>query len=89
MRMKTCMGLERFEVDKTLAFSHDFPEIPEITEILEILEILEMGFTKEWFVLKIASKYVPLRVWALVNQKVASTLLKTIATYFLSKSECV
>ena len=27
----------------------------EITEILEIREILEMGFTKEWFVLKIAS----------------------------------
>ena len=33
------MGLERFEVDKTRAFSLDFPEIPEITEILE------MGFT--------------------------------------------
>ena len=42
MRVKTCMGMvERFEVDKTRAFSLDFPEIPEITEILE------MGFTKE------------------------------------------
>ena len=41
MRVKTCMGLERFEVDKTRAFSLDFPEIPEITEILE------MGSTKE------------------------------------------
>ena len=39
MRVKTRMGLERFEVDKTRAFSLDFPEIPEITEILE------MGFT--------------------------------------------
>ena len=38
MRVKTDMGLERFEVDKTRAFSLDFPEIPEI---------LEMGFTKE------------------------------------------
>ena len=35
------MGLERFEVDKTRAFSLYFPEIPEITEILE------MGSTKE------------------------------------------
>ena len=41
MRVKTHMGLERFEVDKTRAFSLDFPEIPEITEILE------MGFTKD------------------------------------------
>ena len=41
LRVKTLMGLERFEVDKTRAFSLDFPEIPEITEILE------MGFTKE------------------------------------------
>ena len=41
MRDKTPMVLERFEVDKTRAFSLDFPEIPEITEILE------MGFTKE------------------------------------------
>ena len=39
MRVKTLVGLERFEVDKTRAFSLDFPEIPEITEILE------MGFT--------------------------------------------
>ena len=30
----------------------------EITEILETLEILELGFTKEWFVLKIASKLI-------------------------------
>ena len=30
----------------------------EITEILEILETLEMGFTKELFVLKIASKLI-------------------------------
>ena len=44
MRVKTCMGLERFEVDKTRAFSLDFPEIPEITEFLGIPE---MGFTKE------------------------------------------
>ena len=36
MRVKTHMGLERFEVDKTRAFSLDFPEIPEITEILEM-----------------------------------------------------
>ena len=41
MRVKTLMGLERFEVDKTRAFSLDFPEIPEITEILE------MGLSKE------------------------------------------
>ena len=41
LRVKTLMGLERFEVDKTRAFSLDFPEIPEITEILE------MGSTKE------------------------------------------
>ena len=41
VRVKTPIGLERFEVDKTRAFSLDFPEIPEITEILE------MGFTKE------------------------------------------
>ena len=41
MRVKTHMGLERFEVDKTRTFSLDLPEIPEITEILE------MGFTKE------------------------------------------
>ena len=47
MRDKTHMGLERFEVDKTRAFSLDFPEIPEITEILE------MGFSEEWVVLKI------------------------------------
>ena len=47
MRVKTLMGLERFEVDKTRAFYLDFPEIPEITEILEFLEILEMRFTKE------------------------------------------
>ena len=46
-RIKTRMGLERFEVDKSRAFSLDFPEIPEITLILEILEILEMGFTNE------------------------------------------
>ena len=39
--VKTLMGLERFEVDKTRAFSLDFPEI------LEITEILEMRFTKE------------------------------------------
>ena len=32
------MGLERFEVDKTRAFSLDFPEITEI---------LEMGLSKE------------------------------------------
>ena len=47
MCVKTLIGLERFEVDKTSAFSLDFPEIPAITEILDILEILEMGFTKE------------------------------------------
>ena len=41
MRVKTCMGLERFEVDKTRAVSLDFPEI------LEITEILEMGCTKQ------------------------------------------
>ena len=41
LRVKTLMDLERFEVDKTRAFSLDFPEIPEITEILE------MGSTKE------------------------------------------
>ena len=41
MRVKTLMALERFELDKTRAFSLDFPEIPEITEILE------MGFAKE------------------------------------------
>ena len=41
VRVKTRMGLERFEVNKTRAFSLDFPEIPEITEILE------MGSTKE------------------------------------------
>ena len=41
MRVKTGMGLERFEVDKSRAFSLDFPEITEI------LEILEMGFTNE------------------------------------------
>ena len=35
MRDKSPMGLERFEVDKTRAFSLDFPESPEITEILE------------------------------------------------------
>ena len=34
MRVKTCMGLERFEVDKTRAVSLDFLEILEITEIL-------------------------------------------------------
>ena len=28
----------------------------EITEMLEILETLEMGFSEEWFVVKIASK---------------------------------
>ena len=42
---------------KNLKFSQDFLEMQEITEIIEILEILEMGFTKEWFVLKIASKF--------------------------------
>ena len=41
VRVKTPIGLERFEVDKTRAFFLDFPEIPENTEILE------MGFTKE------------------------------------------
>ena len=41
LHVKTVVGLERFEVDKTRAFSLDFPEIPEITEILE------MGFTIE------------------------------------------
>ena len=41
MRVKNCKRLERFEVDKTRAFSLDFPEIPEITEILE------MGLSKE------------------------------------------
>ena len=41
VRVKTLISLERFEVDKTRAFSLDFPEIPEITEILE------MGSTKE------------------------------------------
>ena len=41
MRVKTLIGLERFEVDKTRAFSLDPPEIPEITEILE------MGLSKE------------------------------------------
>ena len=41
LRVKTHMGLERFEVDKTRAFSLDFPEI------LEITDILEMGSTKE------------------------------------------
>ena len=46
-RVKIPIDLERFKVDKSRAFSLDFPEIPEITEILEILEILEMGFTKE------------------------------------------
>ena len=39
-RVKTHMGLERFEVEKSRAFFLDLPEIPEITEILEILEIL-------------------------------------------------
>ena len=38
LRVKTLMGLERFEVDKTRAFSLDFPEITEI---------LEMGLSKE------------------------------------------
>ena len=52
LRVKILMVLERFEVDKPRAFYLDFPEIPAITVILEILE---MGFTKEWFVLKIAS----------------------------------
>ena len=69
MRDKTRMGLERFEVGKTRAFSLDFPEIPKITEILEmrsskeghheileILQILEMGLSQEWVVLKIVSK---------------------------------
>ena len=46
MRVKTCMGLKRFEVDKTRAFSLGFPEIPET------MEILEMGFSGEWVVLK-------------------------------------
>ena len=41
MRVKTLISLERFEVDKTRAFSLDLPEIPEITEILEL------GFPKE------------------------------------------
>ena len=41
LRVKTLIGLERFEVDKTRAFSLYFPEIPEITEILE------MGLSKE------------------------------------------
>ena len=50
VRVKTRMGLERFEVDKTQAFSLDFLEIPKITEILE------MGFSEEWVVLKIVSK---------------------------------
>ena len=66
MRVKTCMGLERFEVDKTRAFSWISRKFrksrkswkwdllkSEITEILEILEILEMGFSGEWVVLKI------------------------------------
>ena len=47
MHDKSLMGLERFEVDKTRAFSLDFPEIPEITEILAILEILEMRLTNQ------------------------------------------
>ena len=38
-----------------MGFFQDFLEMLEITEILEILE---MGFTKEWFVLKIASKLI-------------------------------
>ena len=60
------MGLERFEVDETRAFSLDFRKsreswkwdllMREITEILEILEILEMGFSGEWVVLKIFGK---------------------------------
>ena len=47
--VKILMFLERFEVDKSRAFSLDFSEILEITEILEILEILEIGCTNEWF----------------------------------------
>ena len=53
MRDKTLIGLERFEVDKTRAFSLDFPEIRKSrkswkwdllkSEITEILDILEMG----------------------------------------------
>ena len=39
--VETRMDLERFEVDKSRAFSLNFPEIPEITEILE------MGLSKE------------------------------------------
>ena len=63
------MGLGRFEVDKTRAFSLDFPEIPEITEILEMgftkeghhgntrnPGMLEMRLSEEWVVLKIVSK---------------------------------
>ena len=41
---------------KISGFFAGFLEILEITDILEILDILEMGFTKEWFVLKFASK---------------------------------
>ena len=43
-RVRTLMGLERLEVDKSRAVYLDFPEIPEITEFIEILE---MRFTKE------------------------------------------
>ena len=49
MRVKTRMGLERFEVDKTQAFSLDFQEIPEI---------LEMGFS-ETFKLTSQSQNLP------------------------------
>ena len=47
-----------FEI-KISSFFTEFLESLKITDILEILDILEMGFTKEWFVLKFASKYVP------------------------------
>ena len=66
MRVKTRMGLERFEVDKTRAFpciSRKFRKSRKSwkwdllkSEITEILEILEMGFSEEWVVLKIVSK---------------------------------
>ena len=60
MRVKTPIGLEQFEVDKTRAFSRKFWKWDllksEITEILEILEIQEMGLSEEWVVLKSVSK---------------------------------
>ena len=74
MCVKAPLGLERFEIEKSRALSRFS------------WKILDLGFTKEWFVLKIASKYVPLNVWVSVHQKVASNLLKIIATDFVAKS---